>query len=63
MLCRTFIYGAHHVDEDFDMDILRASSVKVPCANQTEALTEIEYGNDADIDAIERAMNQYMKTT
>jgi len=55
----------NNVNEYFEMDVLSA------CANdvngiswedqkfQTEALTEIEYGNDVDIDALERTLNYF----
>jgi len=53
-----------NVDEDFDFDILSASASGLSMKDeihQTEALTEIEYGNEVDIEAIERCINYFYR--
>ena len=42
-----------NVDEDFDFEMLRGECCDI--TDGTEALTEIEYGNDVDIEAMQMA--------
>jgi len=58
----------NNIDENFDFDLLRASSSEIsPYGEdskfQTEALTEVEYGNEVDIDALERTLNYFKSKT
>lgn len=48
-----------NVDEDFDFDILRAGIDDI--SRSTEALTEIEYGNDVNTMELERVINIWIK--
>lgn len=50
-----------NVREDFDFSVLRLTEDQSDEIYQTEALTEIEYGNDVDIDALERTINYFRK--
>ena len=45
----------NNVDENFDFDYLRA--IVDDISKSTEALTEIEYGNEVDIGELERVLN------
>jgi len=51
-----------NVDENFDFELLRATALNSSpndCRFQTEALTEIEYGGEVDVDALERTINHF----
>jgi len=50
-----------NVDENFDFDTLRAMSHEIDDELQTEALTEVEYGNGISEDEIERVLNVWVK--
>lgn len=52
-----------NVDEEFDIETLRAMSYKIDEKFQTEALTDIEYGQEVDIKEIERVLNVWVQTT
>lgn len=52
-----------NVDEDFSFDVLRATEYgefDESSKNQTEALTELEYGNGVDVYDIEQAINAWI---